>query len=139
VDVRHGDASRPLNEHVDAVLVNAGVTHPLASWLDALAAGGRMMLPLTSTIPAMGATIGKGLAWLLTKQDDTTFAARTVGVVAIYSAVGLRDETINARVGKAMMTGPAQWTAVKRLRRDPHEADATCWLHGEGWCWSLSA
>jgi protein-L-isoaspartate(D-aspartate) O-methyltransferase len=136
VDARHGDASGPLNEQFDAILVNAGVTHPLATWLDALATNGRLLLPLTGTMPAMAPTLGKGLAWLLTKQDGTTLPARIVGVVAIYSAVGLRDDEVNARLGKAMMAGPAQWSAVKQLRRDPHEADATCWLHGDGWCWS---
>jgi len=25
---------------------------------------------------------------------------------------------------------------VKSLRRDNHEEDETCWLHGEGWCLS---
>lgn len=136
VDARHGDASGPVGEPFDAILVNAGVTHPLATWLDALAIGGRMLLPLTGTVPAMAPTIGKGLAWLLTQQDGTTLTTRTVGVVAIYSAVGVRDDEVNARLGKAMMSGPAQWGAVKRLRRDAHEADATCWLHGAGWCWS---
>jgi protein-L-isoaspartate(D-aspartate) O-methyltransferase len=139
VDVRHGDASGPLDAPVDAILVNAGVTHPLATWLDALAPGARMMVPLTGTLPAMAATIGKGLAWLLTKQDGGDLSARAVGVVAIYSAVGLRDDDVNARLGKAMMGGPMQWSAVKRLRRDPHEADATCWLHGAGWCWSTTS
>jgi protein-L-isoaspartate(D-aspartate) O-methyltransferase len=138
VDVRHGDSSGSLDGPFDAILVNAGVTHPLDTWLDALAPGGRMMLPLTGTMPGMAATIGKGLAWLLTRQNDGDFAARAVGIVAIYSAVGLRDDDVNARLGKAMMGGPMQWSAVKRLRRDPHEANATCWLHGPTWCWSMA-
>jgi protein-L-isoaspartate(D-aspartate) O-methyltransferase len=136
-DVRHGDGSAPAKETFDAILVNAGVTHPLRSWLDALAAGGRMLLPLTGTMPAMAPTIGKGIAWLLTKQDDGSCTTRVVGVVAIYSAIGVRDDEVNARLGKAMMGGPQQWAAVKRLRRDSHDADASCWLHGDGWCWSL--
>jgi protein-L-isoaspartate(D-aspartate) O-methyltransferase len=138
VDVRHGDASDPLGETFDAILVNAGVTHPLDTWLDALAPGGRMLLPLTGTMPAMASTIGKGLAWLLTKQNAAELSARAVGVVAIYSAVGLRDDAVNARLGKAMMGGPMQWNAVKRMRRDPHEPSASCWLHGPAWCWSTA-
>ena len=47
------------DEAFDAILVNAGVTHPLDAWLDALAPGGRMILPMTATMPAMG-PIGKG-------------------------------------------------------------------------------
>jgi len=41
IEVRHGDATEPLSEPFDAILVNAGVTHPLDNWLDALAPGGR--------------------------------------------------------------------------------------------------
>lgn len=138
VEVRHGDASAALDGTFDAILVNAGVTHPLNSWLDALAPGGRLILPLTGTMPAMGPRIGKGVTWLLTRQDEATLSVRPIGVVAIYSAVGLRDDELNARVGKALMGGPMQWATVKRLRRDAHEASPSCWLHGSGWCWSTS-
>ena len=44
----------------DAILVNAGVTHPQDAWLDALAPGGRLILPLTVDMPGMG-TLGKGV------------------------------------------------------------------------------
>jgi protein-L-isoaspartate(D-aspartate) O-methyltransferase len=59
-----------------------------------------------------------------------------LAVVAIYSAVGVRDDSLNERLGKAMMAGPAKWMAVTRLRRDAHDASASCWLHGDGWCLS---
>jgi hypothetical protein len=29
--------------------------------------------------------------------------------------------------------------AVKSLRREAHEEDATCWLHADGWCQSRQA
>jgi hypothetical protein len=35
-----------------------------------------------------------------------------------------------------MMGGPAQWQAITRLRRDPHEPAASCWLHGATSCLS---
>jgi protein-L-isoaspartate(D-aspartate) O-methyltransferase len=139
VEVRHGDASQALDQTFDAILVNAGVTHPLDTWLDALAAGGRMMLPLTTALPAMGPTLGKGLMWALTKAgtgDDSDLTARMTGVLAIYSAVGLRDDEMNARIGKAMMSGPASWSIVKRLRRDRHEPSPSCWLHRHACCFS---
>ena len=28
------------------------------------------------------------------------------------------------------------WELVASLRREPHEPDATCWMHGEGFCLS---
>jgi hypothetical protein len=60
-------------------------------------------------------------------------------VVAIYSAVGVRDEPMNDRIGKALMAGPARWMAVRRLRRDAHEPAESCWLHGPTCCFSTSA
>jgi protein-L-isoaspartate O-methyltransferase len=50
IEVRHGHGSAVIDEAFDAILVNAGVTHPLDVWLDALAPGGRMILPLTDLL-----------------------------------------------------------------------------------------
>ena len=47
VDLRCGDSSQVAGETFDAIVVNAGMTHPLDAWLDALAPGGRMLLPIT--------------------------------------------------------------------------------------------
>jgi hypothetical protein len=57
-------------------------------------------------------------------------------MVAVYSAIGLRDERLNADFGKAMMGGPAAWQAVKHLRRDAHDREASCWLHAATSCLS---
>lgn len=136
VEMRPGNAAGPFDGAFDAILINAGMTHPLDTWLDALAPGGRMILPLTGTIPPMGPTIGKGITWLLTKDEAVRLSVRPIGIVAIYSAVGVRDESLNAQVGKALMGGPMQWATVKHLRRDAHEPSSACWLHGSTWCWT---
>jgi protein-L-isoaspartate(D-aspartate) O-methyltransferase len=136
VEVRHGDASAPLGEIFDAIFVNAGVTHPLDVWLDAMAPGGRMVLPLTGTMAAMGPNLGKGVVFLLTRGVDDDCDVRMISFVAIYSAHGIRDPAMNEALGKALMGGPPQWQAVSRLRRDPHAQDTSCWLHGPTWCFS---
>jgi protein-L-isoaspartate(D-aspartate) O-methyltransferase len=136
VDVRHGDGSAPLAESFDAMLVNAGVTHPLEPWLDALAPGGRLMVPITAPLPAMGSTLGKGVVALITRQHDGAIAARIVTFAAIYSALGIRDPALEERIGRALMAGPGQWQAVKRLRRDRHAAAPSCWLHTDACCFS---
>lgn len=135
VDARQGDAREPLREIFDAILVNAGVTHPLGWWLDALAPGGRMVVPLTCAMPAMGPTIGKGLLALVTKRDDGEFGVRVLTFVAIYSALGIRDEAAADHLGRAMARMP--FPALKRLRRDVHDPGETCWLHTSGCCFSL--
>jgi protein-L-isoaspartate(D-aspartate) O-methyltransferase len=136
VDLRHGDGSATLGEEFDAILVNAGVTHPLTTWLDALSGDGRMMLPLTATMAAMGSALGKGVVVLVTNRPNEAAAARVVNIVAVYSALGIRDPRMNERVGNALAAGPLQWQAVKRLRRDAHDVDSSCWLHGDGCCFS---
>jgi hypothetical protein len=95
-----------------------------------------MILPLTTAMPEMGATLGKGLVMVLTKQETGDFSARVLTVVAIYSALGLRDQFLNDRLGMVMMSGPAHWHAVSRLRRDAHATALTCWLHGPTFCFS---
>ena len=136
IEARHGDASASPGETFDAILVNAGVTHPLDVWLDALEPGGHMMVPITASMPAMGSTLGKGLVLLVTRDSAGGFAARVVTVVVVYSALAIRDPQMDEAIGKAMMAGPARWMAVKRLRHDTHEPDASCWLHGRSCCFS---
>jgi len=133
-DVRHGDGKGPFDLTFDAILVNAGVTHPQSAWLDGLAHGGRLLVPLTATMPAMG-PIGKGFTVLVTRIDESDFQARPMTMTAIYSGVGLRDETLNAQLGQAMLRAP--FPRFTRLRRDAHEPRQTCWLHGGSVCLAL--
>ena len=87
IEVRHGDASGPLGETFDAILVNAGVTHPLDCWLDALAPGGMVMVPLTTVMPAVGSRLGKGLVFLLTRDASGAFrGARRLGRGGLFRA-----------------------------------------------------
>jgi protein-L-isoaspartate(D-aspartate) O-methyltransferase len=135
VEVRADASGRPSGETFDAILINAGVTHPMDEWLDALTASGRMVLPITSTMAPMG-NVGKGLVFVIRKEGDGTFGAGLAGFVAIYSAVALRDEALNPIIGKMLMAGPQQWSSISRLRRDPHEPSPACRLHGGHFCFS---
>ena len=136
IDVRQGDGTGTLDQPFDAMLINAGVTHPQDTWLDALTPGGRLILPLTATMPAMS-PIGKGLLLVVTPSDDARrFSARVLTFVAIYSGIGLRDETTNAAVGAAL--GKMPLPKIASLRRDTHEASSSCWLHAPTFCLSLT-
>lgn len=144
VDMRQGDGSAPLDGMFDAILVNAGVTHPEPQWLSSLTPGGRINMSLTVTMdlppiehPAGGAmaNIGKGFMIILTRADNQErFDARIVTFVAIYSALGLRDSTINTELGRAM--SKSQFPAIKRYRLDAHEPTTDCWCHTKKGCWS---
>lgn len=132
VEVRSGTATA-LEGAWDAILVNAGVTHPLDAWLDALRPGARLVVPITF---GSGATpIGKGAVVLVTRRQ-VEYEARGIGFVAIYGALGVRDDGLNDRIGAALRANPMP--RLTRLRREQHEAAADCWLHGDGFCLSTS-
>jgi protein-L-isoaspartate(D-aspartate) O-methyltransferase len=127
VEVHQGDGRTALPASADVVLIHAGATHVLDEWLDLLADGGRLLVPLTCAMPALGATLSKGLT-LIVGREGGTWRARLTTPVAIYSLVGLRDPERDAALAAALRTGT--WMSVTRLRRDAHDAAATCWLHG---------
>ena len=60
-----------------------GVTQPLETWLDALAHGGRLMLPVTAPLPAMGSTLGKGVVVLITRQRDGALQGGDCGGIVV--------------------------------------------------------
>ena len=129
VRVVEGDASDLAPDSADLVFINAGATHPLDVWLDALRGGGRLLLPLTFG-PVPGAP-GKGAVVLVTRRE-AGYDARFVSMVAIYPCAGARDPEQGQALGNALRTG--RWDTMRSLTRRPHEADAACWLHGKGWC-----
>ena len=121
---------------VDAILVNTGVTHPLDAWLDALAPGGRLLLPLTVGLPGMG-PLGKGVIVVIARAPDGTgFSAEVLSFVSIYSAIGLRDQRLEAGLGQALRR--TSFPNLTRLRRDRHDSTPDCWLHAERFCLSMA-
>ncbi len=114
---------------VNAILVNAGATHPRPLWLDRLLPGGRLILPLTVTI--MPGSMGHILKVTRTEQGYT---ARFISRTAIFPCIGTRDLDADRRLWEAFAQGG--WESVRSLRRDQHEPDPTCWLHGDSFCLS---
>ncbi len=114
---------------VDVIVVNAGATHPRAVWLDALAPGGRMLLPLT-------AEGGRGTVFRIDRlRASRRFSAAAVSAVGIYPCAGARTPDAERRLGRALGEGGQRF--VRSLRLDPHQRDASCWLHGDDHCLSL--
>lgn len=130
VELRAGDGGDFDPGAVDAIFVNAGVTHPRALWLDRLKDRGRLLLPLTFDV---GGGIGKGVV-MLVKREGESYTARLVSLVMIYSSTSVRDAEMNAALAKQI--GSPKVFSVQSLRRDAHEVEETCWLHGAGFCFS---
>ena len=113
----------------DAVFVNAGATHPLPQWVDALDLGGRLLIPLTASKGPEG--FGSGGMFLI-RRTRAGFSAACVSGVAIYPCVGVRDSDLNLELWRLRGTE----NRVHSFRRDRHERDATCWLHTRYGCLS---
>jgi protein-L-isoaspartate(D-aspartate) O-methyltransferase len=128
VEVWYGDDVPFEPGSADAVFVNAGVTHPLPGWLDVLALGGRLLIPLTATGPDGFSTGGM----FLLVRSRAGFAVRCVSGVAIYSCIGARDADLNLELWRRRGTE----RQVRSFRRDAHEPDTTCWLHTPNGCFS---
>ena len=132
VAVYAGDGMAFDPDECDAMLINAGVTHPLPLWLDRLRPGGRLVLPITVT---MAPNLGKGVMMKITRQPNG-YAARIVTFVAIYSSTSGRDPQREAVLGKSLATGALM--KVKSVRRDQHDGDESCAVHGDEVCLSMN-
>src|SRR5262249_44791432 len=98
VDVRSEDATRPLDTKFDAILVNAGVTHPQETWLDNLDSRGRLVLRLTATVAAIPTTIGKGRGLLVAREPDGSLVPPMLTVLPTYCGRALGGPAGDAAV-----------------------------------------
>jgi protein-L-isoaspartate(D-aspartate) O-methyltransferase len=115
----------------DAVFINAGATRLACTWLDALAPGGRLLMPLTVD----GAPVGIGFGqMLLVQRRSGDWPCRFVSPVGIFHCVGVRDATEEQALRSAFNAGGSE--EVCALRFDPHQAEADCWLHAPKMCLS---
>jgi protein-L-isoaspartate(D-aspartate) O-methyltransferase len=133
VSVHAGDGAAFDSGICDAIFINAGVTHPHPLWLARLREGGRLVLPLTSSMAI--ANVGTGVMAKITRRE-TGFAAQVVTVVGIYSCTSARDPDMNAALAKAVATKAL--LKLKSVRTNPHEQDETCLAHGASVCLSSS-
>ena len=113
---------------VDVIVINAGATHPLPIWLEALMPGGRMLLPLT-------AGNRHGTVFLIERLPQSgCFSVTAASGVSIYPCAGARTEKAERLLCVALGEGGQR--LVRSLRLDTHAQDAACWLHGDGYCFS---
>ncbi len=126
VDVVAADGFAHDSGKVDAILVNAGVTHLSQVWLANLKRRGRIVVPLTTSV--WGGRILKAT------RNRSNWSAGFVGHVGIYPCMGGRSKADEALLDKAFAGGGAE--KVRSLRIDEHKRNRDCWLHGRGFCLS---
>jgi protein-L-isoaspartate(D-aspartate) O-methyltransferase len=131
VEVRAGTGDALQPGSFDAIFVNAGATHPLPTWLDALRSDGRLLVPLTIDLPQPLLGVGFGLMFAL-RRSASGWEAAPAGPVGIFHCVGARDPDVELELRAALQRGGAE--AVRSLRREPHAREAECWMHVPGFC-----
>ncbi len=129
VQVIAASASDATLPKADVIYVNAGATHPLSTWLDALNPGGRLIFPLTPNE-------GFGGMLLVTRRSTSAYAASIISRVAFIPCIGARDEAASRALTTALETQSIK--SVKSLRRDS-SPDNTAWCVGSGWWLSTAA
>jgi protein-L-isoaspartate(D-aspartate) O-methyltransferase len=145
VQVVAGSAATYDPGKVDAIFINAGATHPLPLWLDSLKPKGKLLFPMIRW--EEGGKFGSGISGLgvmmLVQRLNAVYRAKLLGPAGIFPCVGALDENADRLLGEAF--GKINWAATpmqdgladtRSLRRDSHDADSTCLLHGRGYCFS---
>jgi len=132
VRVVHGDGATIAAPASDAVLINAGVTHPQPGWMECLAEGGRMLLPLCVGIPE---NPGKVLAVRITRKG-VGFEADPYSIFGLYSSPSLRDPTRQALLHAGLQS--KRMAGLKSVLLEEHAQAENCIAHAEGFCLSAA-
>ena len=135
VAVIEGDGTQLPFDVADVIYVNAGCTRPATRWLDGLADGGRLIMPMTSNQGFGGAAperIASAGAVFRIERSAANYRARWISPVAIFPCAGGRDEASERALAEAFARGG--WQKVTRLNRDEEIPAERCWLRGSGWC-----
>lgn len=131
VTIVHGDGALAPFDTANVIYVNAGATRPADSWLDRLADGGRLVLPLTTDKGFTSrAAAMQGAVYLIGRQGDD-FTARWISPVAVFPCTGARDAESERALAAALATG--RWNDVTRLYRHTDIAEEHTFLRGTGW------
>jgi protein-L-isoaspartate(D-aspartate) O-methyltransferase len=139
VDIVEGDGALVSFDTADVIYVNAGCTRPAENWLDRLADGGRLILPMTSdqgfgaNSPERMASAG---AVFRIERRGRDYLAYWISPVAIFPCAGSRDEASERALADAF--AKRGWERITRLYRDQEIPAERCWLRGSGWCLAYS-
>ncbi len=135
VSVLHQDGAelaagpRGLN-HLDAILVNATVTHPHPGWLQCLNEGGVMVLPLAvGRAPSNNDAIA-----IAVERKGNGFLARSICLLSLYPSPTLRDPALQAQLNHSFEAHTI--FNLMSVRVDDHPRTDTCLAHATGFCLS---
>jgi len=137
VSIIQGDGALVAFDEADVIYVNAGCTQPAECWLDRLAEGGRLILPLTSDQGFGGTSSDRmaqaGAVFRIERRGQDYFA-RWISAVAIFPCAGNRDEASERLLADAFAKGG--WERVTRLYRRQYIegiSDESFWIKNPAW------
>ena len=107
VDVVAGDGRAIDAGEFNVVIVFAGSTHPSRQWLDRLADGGRLLMPLTNES-------WSGFLLRVIRRGDG-FSASSIGGVGIFPCAGGHDEEAAKRLDTALKGLPPGKVPIRAL------------------------
>jgi protein-L-isoaspartate(D-aspartate) O-methyltransferase len=116
----------------DAILINAGVTHPHPSWLDGLSEGGVLVLPLSV---GRNLSVNDAMVVAITRRREQ-FAAELLSIITIYSSPSMRDPMLQSMLNDSFESHAM--LGVKSVRKDDHERTDSCIVHAPGFCLSAA-
>jgi len=129
VGIIQGNGAAASFDVADVIYVNAGATRPADVWLDRLAEGGRLILPLTTDVQRRGAVFR-------IERRTPEYLAHWITPVAIIPCEGVRDEISETALAEAFRKGG--WERVTRLYRNDGVPEDRCWLRAPGWSLAYS-
>jgi protein-L-isoaspartate(D-aspartate) O-methyltransferase len=140
VEIIQGDGAVVSFSTADVIYVSAGATYPAPAWLDGLADGGRLILPLTTELgftPASELQImaRRGAVFRIERRGMEYLAA-WISPVVIFPCAGNRDSVSETALAAAFDKG--NWQKVSRLYRSDDIPPERCWVRGPGWCLAYS-
>jgi len=150
VEVVHGDGSALDPGPADAIFVNAGANFPAPIWLDALPINGRLMFPLITTSTIAHPTVnpwrsrpyppvysfGMGGLMILITRETSHLSVRAVSSVGIFPCIGAIERDADKLAASSLAR--TDYDSLSSLRRDTHQQEDSCWLHGNGFCFSTA-
>ena len=136
VRVMQGDGASLPFDPANVIYVNAGATRPAETWLDGLAEGGRLILPLTATrttanpVNRMEDVERRGAVFRIERRGGD-YLARWISAIGVFPCAGGRDAESEAALWTAFEKGG--WQKVTRLYRDGDLPEERSWLRAPGW------
>jgi protein-L-isoaspartate(D-aspartate) O-methyltransferase len=135
VRVVQGDGAQMSFDPADIIYVCAGATRPVDVWLDGMAEGGRLMVPLTTneafTKTGSSDSLEKHGAMFRFERHASDFTAQWISPAAFIPCESARDARSEAALADALARGG--WERVTRFFRTETIADDRCWLRAPGW------